>query len=177
MSKNIVILSGSPRKGGNTDTLVAAFQEGAESVGKAVKIFQVAHMKIRGCIGCEYCLDDTGKCAIKDDMTEIVEALQEADIVVWASPVYYFSVTAQLKAVIDRTYPLRSEGPKQTALLLTCADESSDTAEGALVMYKKTIAYYEWSDAGVIIATGVEHVGDIAGHEALADARKLGQEI
>ena len=177
MTKNIVILSGSPRKGGNTEQLVNAFKAGAEAANKTVTVFTVAHLKIGGCIGCEYCLNNPGKCTLKDDMADILAALRQADVVVWASPVYYFSVTAQLKAVIDRTYPLVNEQPKQAALLLTCADESSATAEGALVIYHKTIEYYEWLNAGVIIATGVEHIGDITGHTALKEAHKLGTEI
>jgi len=177
MCKSIVILSGSPRKSGNSETLAAAFKEGAESAGAAVTVFQTAHMAIGGCIGCEYCSKNPGKCALNDDMAEILEALHKADVIVWVSPVYYFSITAQLKAAIDRTYPLVSQGVKQTVLLLTCADESSDTAEGALAIYQKTVQYYDWHDAGVIIATGVENIGDIAGHDALAKAQKLGQEI
>ena len=177
MPKNIVILSGSPRKGGNTEQLVNAFKTGVETAGKTVTVFQTANLNIKGCIGCEYCLNNPGKCALKDDMADVLTALQEADIIVWASPVYYFSVTAQLKAAIDRTYPLINENPKQVVLLLTCADHSSDTAEGALAIYHKTIEYYEWFDAGVIIATGVEHIGDIVGHAALEEAHKLGLEI
>lgn len=177
MCNNIVVLSGSPRKGGNSEKLVAAFRQGAESAGKTVTVFRTAHMDIGACIGCEYCVKYPGVCTLKDDMTELLQALKQADAVVWASPVYYFSVTAQLKAAIDRMYPLACEGTKQAALLMTCAYESSDTAEGALVVYRKTIDYYGWKDAGIIIATGVEHVGDIAGHSTLAEARKLGSEI
>ena len=175
MNKDIVILSGSPRKGGNTEKLAAAFKEGAESVGNSVTVFGITTMKIEGCIGCEFCLNNPGKCTHKDDMPKILDALYKADVVVWASPVYYFSVTAQLKAVIDRTYPLINDNTKQAVLLLTCADESSDTAEGALAIYHKTVDYYKWKDAGVIIAAGVEHMGDIDGHTALVEAIKLGQ--
>ena len=178
MSKQIVILSGSPRKNGNTEQLVCAFQTGAESVGHTVKIFPVAHMNIRACTGCEHCIDNPNICAIKDDMQGVLTAIVNADIIVWASPVYYFSVTAQLKAAIDRCYPLPLDAPpKQAALLLTCADASSDTAEGALAMYRKTLEYYGWHDAGIVIATGVEHKGDIAGHEALELAENLGQKF
>jgi multimeric flavodoxin WrbA len=110
-------------------------------------------------------------------MTDILDALQNADIMVWASPVYYFSVTAQLKATTDRCYPLINENAKQTVLLLTCADQCSETDEGALAIYRKTVQYYKWIDAGTIIATGVEQIGDIAGHYALVEARKLGLDI
>ena len=177
MSKNIVVLSGSPRKNGNSNKLVAAFKDGAQSAGKNVTVFQTAHMKIAGCMGCEYCLKNPGKCTLDDDMSGILDALQKADAVVWASPVYYFSVTAQLKATIDRSYPLISESAKQAALLLTCADESSDTAAGALAIYHRTLEYYKWVDAGVIIATDVEHINDIDGRKELGQARELGRMI
>lgn len=177
MGKNIVILSGSPRKQGNTAQLIGAFQEGAYAAGNLVQVFSVAHKNIQPCIGCGYCIESPGECSLKDDMAEVLEALHAADVVVWASPVYYFSVTAQLKAAIDRTYPLVNERERKAALLLTCADESADTAEGALAIYKKTIDYYNWHDAGIVIATGVEDVGDICGHEALVLARVLGEEI
>lgn len=178
MGENIVILSGSPRKRGNTETLLAAFRAGAEAAGKTVTVFPVAHMKIATCSGCEYCLENPRKCALADDMAEILNALYNADVIVWASPVYYFSVTAQLKAAIDRMYPLQSEKVKRAALLLTCADEDVDTAAGALAIYERTLRYYKWDDAGVLIATGVEHLGDIdTKQEILEQARKLGQEI
>ena len=134
-------------------------------------------MKIGACIGCEYCLEYKGKCTLRDDMSEVLDALYKADAVVWASPVYYFSLTAQLKAAIDRTYPLINRNVKRAALLLTCAYQSSDTAAGALAIYHGTVKYYEWVDAGVIIAAGVEHINDIEGREELEQARALGHAI
>ena len=177
MSTQIVILTGSPRKNGNTEKLATAFKEGAESAGKTVTVFRTAHMKIAACIGCEYCIGHPGLCALKDDMAEIIDALHRADVIVWASPVYYFSFTAQLKRAIDRMYPLLNKTSKQAILLLTCADEDADTAAGVLAIYERILKYYEWKDAGTIIATGVEHIGDIDGHDALLHAQKLGQEI
>ena len=108
-------------------------------------------------------------------MAGILNALCNADVVVWVSPIYYFSLTAQLKLAIDRTYPLINYKVKRAALLLTCADESSDVAEGALAIYRRTVRYYKWEDAGVIIATGVEHIGDIDGEDVLEEAYELGR--
>jgi len=174
MNKNIVVLSGSARKNGNSEKLIASFKEGAESVGKNVTVFRVADMAIGGCVGCEYCIDNEGKCSLKDDMTIILDALSKTDVIVWASPIYYFSFTAQLKAVIDRMYPLINDKPKQTALLLVCADDDIDTAAGALAIYHRTIKYYNWSSVGIVIATEVEHLGDIDGKPVLEEARQLG---
>jgi len=179
MSKNIVVLSGSPRKGGNTDTLVASFIEGAKSAGKTVTLFRTADMKIGGCLGCQFCFESKGVCVQKDDMPQILDALRKADALVFASPVYYFNVSAQLKPAIDRQYALVNEKTpiKRTALLLTCADDTADTAGGAVSMYKLHAEYEKWDDAGIIIATGLEDKNDINRCSELAEAKKLGQEI
>lgn len=185
MSKNIVVLSGSPRKGGNTDTLAAAFIEGAQTAGKNVTLFRVADMKIGGCLGCEGCEQKGVVCVQKDSMLEIFDALQNADALVLASPVYYFSVSAQLKLAIDRIYALRrickNNGVKipikKAALLMPCADETIDTASGAIEMLKHMCAYYKWENGGAIIATGLHKPGDIDGRAELEEARELGRSI
>ena len=179
MSKNIVILSGSPRKGGNTDRLTAAFIAGAESLGKRVTLFRVADMGIGGCLGCNHCFEEKGVCVQKDDMPQILGALRKADTIIFASPIYYFSVTAQLKLAIDRTYALLSEKPPihQAALLITCGDGDVGAAEGAVVMYNHMCSYSKWEDAGIIIAPGLHEPGEIEGRGELEQARNLGREI
>ena len=179
LSKNIVILSGSPRKGGNTDILAAAFKEGAESAGKSVTLFRVADMKIGGCVACEFCHKEKGSCFQKDDMTQILDALRKADALVLASPVYYMSVSAQLKLAIDRVYALAHEAKsiKRAAMLLVCADDDSSTAEGAVGMYEGWLDYEKWEDAGILIVTGLHNPGEIAGREELEKAKALGCDI
>ena len=95
MPKNIVILSGSPRKDAATDRLTAAFIEGAVGAGNAAACFRVADMNIGGCLGCGHCVKTHGVCVQKDDMARIIDALWKADVLALASPVYYFGVTAQ----------------------------------------------------------------------------------
>jgi len=179
MCKNIVLLSGSPRKGGNTDKLADAFIKGAESAGKSVTLFRVADMSIDFCIGCSHCFEEKGVCIHKDDMQTVLDAIRKADALVFASPVYYCSVSAQLKLVLDRTCALTNEqtSVKRSALLMTCADETSGTADGAIVMYKSVLAYKKWDNAGVIIATGLYGERTIEGREELEQARILGREI
>ena len=179
MSDNIVILSGSPRRGGNTDRLAAAFKDGAVSAGKNVTLFRVADMKIGGCLGCGHCFEEKGVCVQKDDMIQILNALRKADALVLASPVYYFGATAQIKLAIDRTYALLSEKTpiKRAALLMTCGDSTDAAAEGAVVMYNRIRQYSKWDDAGVIIAAGLHKPDDIDGRAELEQARKLGREI
>ena len=179
MSKSIVLLSGSPRKGGSTDKLADAFVKGAESAGKSAALFRTADMAINFCIGCSHCFEEKGVCIHKDDMQIILDAIRKADALVFASPVYYCGVSAQLKLALDRTCALTSEQTpvKRAALLMTCADETSGTAEGAVVMYKSVLAYKKWDDAGVIIATGLYGEKTIDGREELEQARNLGLKI
>lgn len=179
MSKNIVILSGSPRKDGGTDRLAAAFREGAESAGKAVTLFRVADMAIGGCLGCEHCREEKGVCVQHDDMAQILAALRKADAIVFASPIYFFNISAQLKAAIDRTYALLGEErpTRRAALLLTCGGEEAPAAEAAVAMYHNIRAYSGWEDGGIVIAPGLHAPGEIDGREELAQARKLGAEI
>ena len=101
---NIVVLSGSPRKGANTDTMVDAFAGAAREDGHTVEVVRVAGKKIAGCLGCRYCFEHEGTCVQKDDMVGVIESIKNADMVVFASPIYWFDITAQEKAVIDRLY-------------------------------------------------------------------------
>ena len=101
--KNVLILSGSPRKGGNSDLLCDEFMRGAKEAGNNVTKINVASKKIAPCHACYFCREHGGECAYKDDMAEILQAMIDADVLVLASPVYFYSIDAQLKAVIDRT--------------------------------------------------------------------------
>jgi len=176
MSNNIVVLSGSPRKEGNTERLSAAFISSAQSTGKKVIAFRAADMKIGGCKGCEHCFVEKGICVQKDDMLPILEALKSADAIVFVSPIYYFDMSAQLKLAIDRTFALLGVGTpiRKAAFLMTCGDSSEKAAEGAVVTYKNICAYSKWQDAGVIIATGLHKPGEIEGRIELEKAKQLG---
>lgn len=176
MSNNIVVLSGSPRKNGNTDRLAGAFAKGAESVGKNVIFFRVADMNINGCLGCEYCFGENSVCVQQDDMAQILDAIRAADTLVLASPVYFYDMSAQLKLAIDRMYALLCVGVpvKKSALFMVCGDDSDTVADGAVITYKNICEYYEWEDAGVIIATELHRPGEIDGRDELEMAWKLG---
>ena len=179
MSKNIVILSGSPRKGGNTDLLTDAFVKGAQSAGKTVTLFRVADMRIGGCLGCAYCHSHDGTCIQQDDMPQILDALKSAEAVVYASPIYYAGVTAQLKAAIDRGYALlRQYVPwKKGALLLTFGHAQESMADPTIAMYRAILGFKGLEDGGVIVSAGMHDKGEIQGHPALAQAEQLGRDI
>ena len=175
MSNNIVVLSGSPRKDGNTDKLAAAFVDGAESAGKSVKLFRAADMKISGCLGCGRCFEEPGVCVQKDDMTHILDALKTADALVLASPVYFWGVTAQLKLAIDRTFALlRAKTPiKRAALLLTCGSRVGATD----LMFQTMCEFSGWENAGIIVESGLHDPDAIKGRDVLEKAKTLGREI
>lgn len=178
MSK-IVVISGSPRKDGNTEKLVTAFTNGAKSVGNEVTIFSIRDFKVNGCLGCDYCIKNEGTCIQKDDMQKINEALYEADTIVFASPSYFFGWTSQLKAIVDRLYssiakpfPITS-----SAMLLVMGGSTEMDAAGAIANYDSAIQYLKWQDKGRVIVNGVMGKNDILGNPALLEAEELGKSL
>ena len=174
---HIVVLSGSPRKGGNTAIMVNAFKEGAESVGNTVEVIDVAAKKIAPCHACKYCFTHGGDCAIDDDMTEVRERLKQADMVVFASPVYWFDISAQLKLAIDRMYAFGGCGFSfsKVALLLDSGSDGVYTA--AISAYKDMNAYLKWEDMGIITVPGMAEKGDMAQNPKLTEVRAFGASL
>lgn len=187
MSKKILILNGSPRKSGNTSGLCDAFVEGAESAGNSVTRFDLQQMTIHACLGCmKGGKDITSPCVQKDDMDKIYSAYIEADMVVLASPMYYWSMSAQLKTAFDRLFAVAEtnstyQNPRKDCIILMAAE--SDTQSN----WKPVVDYYQallenlgWKNCGTVLAGGVMNVGDIhkdAGKLSLDKARKLGASI
>ena len=136
---NIVVLSGSPRKGANTDTMVEAFAETAREGGHTVEVVRVASKKIGGCLGCQYCFAHEGTCVQKDDMVDVIESLKGADMAVFASPIYWFDITAQEKAAIDRLYAFGATGFPFTKTALLLDSHSEGVYDAAIAMYKVSL--------------------------------------
>ena len=152
----ITILNGSPRKE-NTAAMVDAFAEGAKAAGHEVEILHVGRMKIAGCLGCEYChTKGEGKCVQRDDMDKVIPAYQDADMVVYASPIYYFDMTAQLSAAIQRIYSIgKPPKAKKAALLVSSGAKGSEA--GAVATYKAMVGYMGMEDAGICALAGDEN--------------------
>lgn len=179
MGKNILVIVGSPRRNGNTEMLADAFIKGAEEAGNTVKKIHLNGMSLHGCTDCKYCFTHLGECSQQDDIQQIYPELYKADMLVLASPVYYYALSAQLKTVIDRFYVSinKAFSIRSSALLLTYADTDETSCEPALVHYK-TLAYFmKWTDKGIISVPGVSAKGDIKGHESLKRAEDLGRSI
>lgn len=173
---NIIILVGSVRKGGNTDLLAQAFAEGARK-NHTVDTISVADHKINPCIGCNSCFTREGhRCFQNDDMDQIYKKLKMADIVALASPVYFYGISAELKAVVDRLHtPMRNEFPiKKLALLLVGAAELPELFDAIKLQYQLILQFFHLEDAGMVLVRGVKDIGDIKGNKALKEAYELG---
>jgi multimeric flavodoxin WrbA len=176
---NILILSGSPRKGGNTDLLVEAFVKGALQKHH-VEVVSVRDYKVSPCMGCNVCfVSKDNTCAQKDDMTIIYEKMAHADMLVIASPVYFYGLSAQLKAVIDRFHnPIRDTFRiKKMALLLVGAATLPELFDSILAQYQLCLNFFKLEDVGRVLVHGVKDKSDIKNTNALNEAFELGKSI
>lgn len=175
----IVVLVGSMRKGGNTDLLAQAFADGAGK-NNTVEIVSVADYKVNPCIGCNSCFTREGnQCFQKDDMDKIYEKLKSADVVVIASPVYFYGISAELKAIVDRLHtPMRNEFKvKKLALLLVGAADLPELFDAVKLQYQLVLNFFHLEDAGMVLVRGVKDIGDIKGRKELEEAYNLGASI
>lgn len=179
MSKNIVVVTGSPRANGNSEILADAFIEGARHNGNSVTVFHAGRMNIKGCLDCKYCFSHEGECVQKDDMQAVYPALSRADILVFASPIYWYGLSSQIKALIDRMfagcvkpYPITS-----IALLITYGDTDTKAAVPVISHFEAISYFMGWKNAGIIAQEGVKEAGEIRGKKSLKDAVDLGLSI
>ncbi len=168
----IAVLNGSPRPKGNTAALIDEFKAGAESAGHQVSVLQVGTMSINGCKGCEYChTKGGGNCIQKDDMEKVYPVLTEAELLVLASPVYYFGLTGQLQSVVSRFYAIGAPAAKKYALLLTSGSPNVYPAIEA--QYKGILSFIHAEDIGIF-----EYDGQKVGTEAAAsEVRAFGASL
>lgn len=183
MSKKIVILNGSPRAKGNTETMINSFVLGAKEAGHSVSKFNLREMNVHPCIGClKGGKDKNSPCVQKDDMDKIYPQYQEADIFVLASPLYYWSFSAQLKMALDRIFAVTEANDYQTPykeciMLIAAEDDTSENFAPMVSYYQTLLKNLGWKDLGMVLAGGVMQVGDINGKPALEEARELGASI
>lgn len=175
---NVLIFTGSPRKNGNSSILASEFQRGAEEARHKVTVFEGAFKKVHPCIACDHCMS-SGDCVFDDDYKAIAKDLIAADVIVFASPVYYFAMTAQIKACIDRFYAYNTPiaGKKKAYLLLTFADTNDQVAMPSVANYKAILNYRHWTDAGQILAHGVWGAGDVKNTKFPQMAYEMGKSI
>ena len=180
--KNILILTGSARKGGNSDLLAEAFAKGAKSAGHMVNIFSCGRSDIKSCLGCESCWATGNPCVQQDDFDELWPLLEQADMLVFCSPLYWYNISGHLKCVVDRLYPYSKKNKprdlkiKETMLLMCGESWFEKSFAGPAEAYRQMIGYKGWSDRGRLFATRVFDKGEIAGSSILKKAEKMGRE-
>ena len=178
MRKKVFVLSGSPRAGGNCDLLCEAFARGAAEAGHEVVRMTVADREIGFCRACYGCRG-TGSCVLKDDMDEILPAMLAADVLVLASPVYFYAISAQMKAVIDRTLPVWAAlSDRELYYLMTAAAGSEGAMAETLASFRGFARCLKGSkEKGVLCATGVYEPGTVSGTDFVRQAYEMGRSV
>jgi len=179
MNQRVLVLSASPRKGGNSDLLCDQFMKGAtESGNQAEKIF-LREKKIHFCLGCMACQSNGGRCVQKDDMAGLLEKMTAADVIVMATPVYFYTMNAQMKTFIDRTTPKYPDfGTKDIYFIVTAADPDREALERTIEGFRGFLFCYPGlNEKGTIYGTGAGKIGEIKGSPAMKQAYEMGKNV
>lgn len=181
MGKNIVVITGSPRKNGNSFAMTDAFILAAEKKGHSVTRFDAAMLKIGGCRACQTCFKTGKACSFDDDFNTIAPAILHADAIVFTMPVYWYSIPAQIKGVIDRIYSLVVGGKdiagKECALIACCEEDDPSVLDGVRIPMERTAALNKWTMVGKVLIPGVLNVGDIDKTDGCRQAAALADKI
>jgi hypothetical protein len=179
--KNILVLTGSPRKDGNSDLLANAFIEGARTSGNEVTLFEAGKMKVNGCDSCLTCSNEGANCTFDDDFTKLIPVLEKADMIVFCTPLYYFTFPSQLKSVIDRlcffAYEHRSLKIKESILISCGCLDDMEIFTGIVKTYELMAKYTDWQDKGILTIPKISEIGDIRNTDGLERAKNLGLSI
>ena len=181
MRKNVVVITGSPRRNGNSFAMTDSFIRAAEAKGHAVTRFDAAMLNIGGCRACETCFKTGKACSFDDDFNTIAPAILAADVLVFTMPVYWYSSPAQIKAVIDRIYSLVVGGKdisgKECALIACCEEEDLSVLDGVRIPMERTAALNNWTMVGEVLVPGVLKPGDIDRTDGCRQAAALADQI
>ncbi len=179
--KNILVLTGSPRKEGNSSLIAETFIRAAKQSGHTVTRFDAGHKTIRPCIACDKCFSKGNPCVFNDSFNELAPLIEAADLILFSTPLYWFGFPAQLKSAIDKIYSLMvGERPVQDkeTMLFVCGetDEMTDF-DGIQRTYELTNRFLRWTDKGTLFIPNVNKPGDILQTNALEKAEKLGENL
>lgn len=165
MGKKIVVLTGSPRREGNSFAMTEAFIKALEAKGHEAVRFDTAFMKVNGCRACQTCYSTGKACTFDDDFNLIAPVIEEADAVVFTMPLYWYTMPSQIKAVLDKFYALyvgqKASKVKEAGLICCCADEEEEVLEGIRRPYLKSIELMGWTTVGEVLIPNVNDAGDI----------------
>lgn len=182
MKKNILVLTSSPRKQGNSDMMAEAFIRGAESAGHTVNKYAAAFTKISGCRACDTCWSKNVPCSFNDAFNEkFAPLLEQADALVLCMPLYFYGFPTSIQATLEKTYSyLVPQSPRkmkisETALLLCGGEQEIEVYSGAIDTYKHISKGFQCNDRGMVVATGVLEKDAIVGTDYLKQAESLGK--
>ena len=181
--KNILIITGSSRKQGNSDLLAEAFAKGAGEAGHTVNIFKSGQDRMSGCLYCDACWSNGKPCVVEDNFDKLWPLLEEADMLVFCSPLYWYAYSGHIKAAMDRMYAYSKKDRKKDlkikeAMLLMCGESwFKRSFNGPAESYRQMLGFKGWKDRGRLFVTSVHKKGEIAGNSALKTAEKMGREV
>jgi len=179
MKKKVLVISASPRRGGNSDLLCDALIRGAQEAGNLTEKISLRDKNLHPCNACETCLENGGICAQEDDMAEILEKMIAADVIVMATPVYFYAMSAQIKMLIDRTYARYMEiRNKDFYFIVTAADSNRQALEIAIDGLRGfTRCLSGVKEKGVLYGTGVWKAGEVINQPILQQAYEVGRSL
>lgn len=184
MGKNILVITGSPRRGGNSDTLADAFIAGATAAGYKVDKYEAAFHDVGGCKACDKCWSLGKPCVFEDDFNSgFAPLLEQADALVFAMPLYFYGWPAQIKAPLDKTYAYavpqckKRLAIKETALIICGGDTGEASYGGAVESYRQVAKYCGWQDKGVLIADGLMEKSAVNSTDFADKARQIGADF
>lgn len=184
MQKNILVITGSPRKGGNSNRMAEALINGAKAAGHTAVKYEAAFSKISGCRACDTCWSKGVPCTFNDDFNDkFVPLLERADALVFSMPLYFYGFPSSVQAVLEKLYSLLGENSpvkmkiSESALLMCAGEQNPDVFGGAVATYKEICNGLHWNNRGIILAPGVLEKNAIAKTDYLTQAEALGQTI
>lgn len=179
--KNILVVTGSAREGGNTDILAASFVKGAKSAGHSVQVFNSGKNPMLACLHCDACWSNGEPCVVNDNFALFWPMLEQADMLVLASPLYWYNFSGHIKCAIDRMYPYsRKNRPRELkireAILLMCGESHFlRSFAGAAESWRQILGLKRWKDRGRLFVTGVHEYGEMKRENAIAAAEEMGR--
>lgn len=180
--KNILIITGSSRRQGNSDLLAEAFAKGAREAGHIVNIFKSGQDRMSGCLYCDACWSKGKPCVIDDNFDKLWPMLEEAELLVFCSPLYWYAYSGHIKAAMDRMYAYSRKNRKRDlkvkeAMLLMCGESwFKRSFNGPSESFRQMLGFKGWKDRGRLFVTSVHEKGEIAGNSALKMTEKMGRE-
>jgi multimeric flavodoxin WrbA len=181
--KNIVVISSSPRRHGNSEVLADQFMKGAKEAGHYVEKVVLSQYKISPCLACEYCRNHNNQCIQKDDANEVIDKIIKADVFVMTTPIYFYSLSAQLKILIDRMfareYEIRESNQRKKAyLILTSGTPDVNQIVGTVESFRGFIKVLRTVDeGGIVYGLGAFLKGDAINHPSYKEAYEMGMNV